>query len=399
LSRSGGLLSFSLAPREFYFFFLHSIVSKLESLLIDAVFCRFRSVGLHLDFQRSAFMFIRRVSSSILSAQRKFVTMRRLSFLTLRKATMLSIAGSALFATAPAASAQVVNFHNANQNYAHSYGGAGYNILMYGQGAASDPGNNVWNGFGNYSGPNTVGVFYGAGNPNSGHGSVPNNLPGNPYAWWSGNTTSGPNLFSPTNTGQANVGNATSAGTHSPVTLGLTYGGDNGSQTGVTQGTPSQILSVAALTPNATTPGTFELSNVPAGTYNLFLYGANFDGTRGAAFALAAANGGTPLGGFTSSINPNNGTTTTGPLTSFVLGVDYVEFTGVTPDGSGNINGTWGAVSNPNSGLSGEGDFNGLQLQLVTPVPEPSSLAFCLVGGIGGLAQFLRRRRAKSAAC
>ena len=138
----------------------------------------------------------------------------------------------------------------------------------------------------------------------------------------------------PTNTGQTNVGNANSAGTHSPVTLSLTYGGDNGSQTGVTQGTPSQILSVAALTPNATTPGTFTLSNVPAGTYNLFLYGANYDGTRGAAFTVSS---GLALGGFTSTINPN--AAPAGPLNSFILGGDYVEFTGVTPDGSGNITG------------------------------------------------------------
>jgi hypothetical protein len=259
---------------------------------------------------------------------------------------------------------------------------------MYGQGAASDPGNNVWNGFGQYAGPGST-AFYGGGNPDSGHGSVPNGLPGNPYAWHSGTSASGPNLFSPTNPGAANVGNATSAGTHTPVTLSLTYNGDNGSQTGVTQGTPSQILSVAALTPNATTPGTFTLSNVPAGTYNLFLYGANYDGNRGAAFTVSS---GIPVAGFSSTINPGGG-----PLNTFILGGDYVEFTGVTPDGSGNITGTWAAVSNPITGFSGEGDFNGLQLQFV-PVPEPSSLAFCLVGGAGGLMQIIRRRRQAKAA-
>jgi hypothetical protein len=311
--------------------------------------------------------------------------------MTLRKAALASVAGGALVATAAPAPAQTVNFHNANQGYAY-YGG--YNRLMYGQGVLSDPGNNVWNGFGNFTGgfagPGNTG-FYGPGNPDSAHGSTPSNLPGNPYAWWNGHTTSGPNLFSPANPGAGNVGNATSAGTHSPVTLSLTYGGDNGSQNGVTQGTPSAILSVAALTPNATTPGTFTLSNVPAGTYDLVLYGANYDGTRGAAFTVSS---GTPVGGFTSTTNPN--ATPNGPLTSFVLGGDYVEFTGVTPDVNGNITGTWGAVSNPISGLSGEGDFNGLQLQL-TSVPEPTSLAFCLLGGLG-LARLGFRRRAKVAA-
>ena len=303
---------------------------------------------------------------------------------------MASIAGCALFATA--APAQTVNFHNANQGYGYY---SGYNRLMYGQGAAVDPGNNVWNGFGNFTGAfagpgNTS--FYGPGNPDSAHGSVPSNLPGNPYAWWNGHTTTGPNLFSPANAGATNVGNATSAGTHSPVTLSLTYGGDNGLNNGLagnaSQGTPAQILGEAALTPSATTPGTFTLSNVPAGTYNLFLYGANYDGTRGAAFTVSS---GSALGGLTSAINPGGG-----PLNTFILGGDYVEFTGVTPDGSGNITGTWSAVSNPISGLSGEGDFNGLQLQFVAPVPEPSSMVLCLVGGVAGLTRVIRRRMARA---
>jgi hypothetical protein len=330
-------------------------------------------------------MLIRVVSSSNLSLRKKFGALRRISVMTLRKAAMASVVGGALIATASPASAQTVNFHNANHGYAY-YGG--YNILMYGQGAASDPGNNVWNGFGKYGNPGTT-VFYGPGNTDSGHGSVPNGLPGNPYAWHNGTTASGTNLFSPTNSGATNVGNATSAGTLSPVTISMTYGGDNGATAGTSQGTPSQIFSAAALTPNATTPGTFTLSNVPAGTYNLFLYGANYDGNRGAAFTVSS---GTPLGGFSSTTNPGGG-----PLQTFVLGGDYVEFTGVTPDGSGNITGTWGAVSNPITGFSGEGDFNGLQLQFV-PVPEPSSLAFCLVGGVGGLMRIMRRRRRANAA-
>jgi hypothetical protein len=331
-------------------------------------------------------MLSRKVSLSILSSRKRLVALRKISFMTLRKATMASLAGGALIATAPAASAQTVNFHNANQGYAYYLG---YNRLMYGQGAAVDPGNNVWNGFGKYGGPGST-DFYGPGNPDSAHGSVPSGLPGNPYAWHSGTTASGTNLFSPANYSAANVGNAKSNGTLSPVTLTLAYGaGDNGSQGGVTQGTPSQILSEASLVDAANPTGTITLSNVPAGTYNLFLYGANYDGTRGAAFTVSS---GTPVGGFTSTINPN-AAAGSGPLTTFILGGDYVEFTGVTPDGSGNITGTWGVVSNPISGLGGEGDFNGLQLQAATSVPEPSSLVFCLVAGVGGLTRIIRRRR------
>jgi hypothetical protein len=71
-----------------------------------------------------------------------------------------------------------------------------------------------------------------------------------------------------------------------------------------------------------------------------------------------------------------------------VLGTTYVEFTNVTPNGNGDITINWGAVNNPFSGNTGEGDFNGLQL---VTVPEPSSIA--LIGlGIAG-AFFLRRRK------
>jgi len=281
---------------------------------------------------------------------------------------------------APMAQAQVISFHDANQGYSH-YGG--YNVLYYGQGAAADPGNNVWNGFGQYNGPGVT-AFYGPGNPDSAHGSVPSGLPGQPYAWHNGLSASGNTLFSPASPGATNTGNATSSGTISPVTLSLSYGFDNGANGGVTQGQPSWILSHAAVVNGANPLGTFGLQNVPAGTYDLFLYGANFDGTRGASFTVSS---GTALGGITQTINPN-AAPTGNALNAFVLGQTYVEFVGVTPDGSGNITGTWGAVSNPISGLSGEGDFNGLQLVLV---PEPGALA--LIGlGLGGLC-FLRRRK------
>jgi hypothetical protein len=337
-------------------------------------------------------MLTRNVLSSIFSARRKFMSLRKISMMTLHKITMLSLAGCALAATTPCASAGVISFHNANQGYAY-YGG--YNTLMYGQGAAVDPGNNVWNGFGKYVGgygyPGGT-AFYGGNNPDSAHGTVPSGLPGNPYAWYNGTTSSGTNLFSPSNSGASNVGNAKSDGTISPVTLSLSYnGGDNGSTNGVTQGNASKIFSQASLV-SGTNLGTFTLGNVPAGTYNLFLYGANYDGTRGAAFTVSS---GTPYNGFTSTINPNS--SPSGPLTSYILGVDYVEFTGVTPDVNGNITGTWGAVFNPNSGLSGEGDFNGLQLQDAAAIPEPSTFVLIAIGTVCLTLLGLRGRRAKIA--
>jgi PEP-CTERM motif len=302
------------------------------------------------------------------------------------------IAGVLVALAAPAVQAQVINFHDANQGYSH-YGG--YNVLYYGQGAYSDPNNNVWNGFGMYGAPGST-DFYGPGNPDSNHGSVPAGNPGQPYAWYTAGTpgisASGPNLFSPSNYGAANTGNATSAGNISPVTISLTYGFDNGANGGITQGQPSWILSHAAVV-NGGSPGigtsanplgSFTLANVPAGTYDLFLYGANFDGTRGASFSVSS---GTFLGGISTTINPNAAPTGSA-LNAVILGQTYVEAINVTPDSNGDITGTWGAVSNPNSGLSGEGDFNGLQL---VPVPEPST--FALFGlGLAGLLAWRRRK-------
>ena len=302
----------------------------------------------------------------------------------MRKRTVLGALGLGV-GLPVAAHAQVINFHDASQGYSH-YGG--YNVLMYGQGAASDPGNNVWNGFGGYGGPGST-DFFGSGNPDSGHGSVPNGDPGQPYAWHSGTSASGPTLFSPSNSSAANTGNAYSNGTISPITISLSYnGGDNGADGGISQGQPSWVLSHAALT-NSGALGTFTLSNVPAGIYSLYLYGANFDGTRGASFAISQG-GGTAVGGITSALNPNAAPTGSA-LNSFVLGQTYVEFTGVVPVG-GTIGGTWGAVSNPSSGLGGEGDFNGLQLVFTGSVPEPSSIGL----GLGGLLWLVRRRRSYS---
>ena len=285
-----------------------------------------------------------------------------------------------------AAKASVVSFGQSSQGYSVYTANGDYNALYYGQGAYSDPGNNVWNGFGRYGGPGST-AFYGAGRADSNVGSaiMPAGNPGNPYAYTFGSgSTSGANLFSPANYGAGNVGNATSTGIHSPVTLTLgPIDGENGGGNMGDQSTPGFLLSGAELVFGSDL-GTFSLGSVPKGNYDLFLYGANFDGTRGAVFT---ASSGTPLGGFTSTINPN--ASPSGPLTSFVLGSDYVEFINVSPT-AGVISGTWGAVNNPISNLSGEGDFNGLQLVSVAAVPEPASIGIVATGAIGLLA---RRRR------
>ncbi len=272
---------------------------------------------------------------------------------------------TAAMVAAAATQAQVVNFHNA-YNYANdpgdfSSGPPLYGSLVYsGQGALSDPGNNIWNGFG------------GGFNPTS-NGFSP------------GNSTPAPHTTDPTR--QPGGAILTSSGSLTPITLTVNYGGDNGGlhNTGTTfQGTPAFILGQAAIVNGSNPNGSAILNNVASGTYNIFLYGENFDATRGAAFSLAAANGGTFLNGISTTLN-------TGQKASFVDGDNFVEVLGVHPDVNGQITIDFGAVNNPISGLSGEGDFNGLQLQ-VAAAPEPGTLAM-LGLGIAGI--FALRRRKK----
>lgn len=274
------------------------------------------------------------------------------------------------------AQAFTVNFHDANQNYSRPYG-LGYNALYYGQGALSDPGNNVWNGFGKYNGPGSS-TFYGGGNPNSGHGSVPNGLVGNPYAWHSGTTGSGANLFSPSNPGAPNAGNATSDSLHTPITLSLSYDVDENVADGSTPASSPGLLLHNAAVANASHTGTFTLANVPVGTYTVVLYGVNTANTHGATFTLGS---GTALGGITQTLGG-------APANLFVLGDNYVEYVNVQPDINGNINGTWTGDNAPTDA----GYFNGIQITSQV-VPEPSTIGLLGLGATAMLA--LRRKKAK----
>ena len=195
----------------------------------------------------------------------------------------------------PAAQGQVINFDVP--------GGAGA-VNYSGQGAYPDPGKNYWN-------------------PIVGGG------------------TTGP-------------GNRLSDGTNSsPITLTSQLGGTYGTQGG--QGTPAGLQQPYQY--NNVALRTDTLNHVPAGTYNLYLYGINNTGTRGTIFTVS-----------TSVMPPVSHTTVNTPasLTNFVAGADFVLFSNVVAGADGTITFTW--VGNPNVILSGniEGDLNALQLVQVS---------------------------------
>jgi len=275
------------------------------------------------------------------------------------------------------ASAQVVNFHAAN-NGTISFPGIGYSELYAGQGAYPDPGNDIWNGFGMYGGYQSTDFYSGSFNdrPTAWAQSVGN--PGNPYAWYNGGPSTGPALFYFDTGSQGGTGNATSAAQWTPITLiSMTYGGDNANGIignnygGIPDGAPGFLLGVAATNSlNSGGPNlTVTLGNVPAGTtnYGLYIYGANHANNSGTTFSLDPADGGTAHNGISSTLNGDNGS----PAPTFVEGQNFVIFENVTPDGGGYITIT-GAPNAQNgvgnTNLTGEADFNGLQL-IANPLP------------------------------
>lgn len=304
----------------------------------------------------------------------------------MKRSTVLKLLAFVGIIAASAAQAQVINFQHASVGTI-----PGYNQLYFGQGAYSDPGNNVWNGFsaGTYAGggPGST-LFYGANN----HYPASGGNPGNPYAAYGANgtlSTSGSVLFGTGGTidGSGNptsvpAGNATSRGLLSPITLSANFLQDNGATAGATLGTPSWLLSSAAISPAT---ATFTFHNVPAGSYLLYCYGANYDNDRGTLFAVSS---GLAHNGINATLNQANGTR---PGQSFLEGINYVYFEGVTPDASGNITvnasgSPLDGVGNPN--LPGEADVNGFQL---VAIPEPSTMAI-LGLGLAGLFAVRRRR-------
>ena len=257
--------------------------------------------------------------------------------------------------------------------------------LYAGQGAYSDPGNNIWNGFGytgQYGGYGST-YYYSGGTGSTGPFPQQFGNPGNPYAAYNMYTgwisSTGPAVFD-FNTGSPTAtGNATSSGQFTPVTLSVGgYVHDAGlfdslfigtvNYYVVPNGTPGFLLGECASS-SGSEPGDvvfekFTLQHVPAGTYGLFLYGANYDNNGGTLFAVSS---GSPHNGIAATLNNGNGI----PAHAFVEGANFVIFENVTPDANGDI--TITASPNPQAGVgnanvSGEADVNGFQL-IFNPAP------------------------------
>jgi len=302
---------------------------------------------------------------------------------------------------APGAMAQVVNFHDSDNNGSNKgfiglCCGDFYNELFAGQGAYSDPGNDIWNGFG-ATGGYGHGEYYG-GDPTSGP-VWPEQFgnPGNPYAAYSPSynaaagwiTSTGSSVYyydSATN--YLAAGDADSSGQWTPITLLVGgYGSDNGNPAGPTlaipNGTPSFLLLESAENSGAGLNEVFTLQNVPPGTYGLYLYGANFNNNAGTLFSV---NSGTAHNGIDATLNSGIGA----PAATYVEGQNFVIFENVSADVSSNI--TITATANPaagvgNGNVTNEIDVNGFQLIFN---PPPTALGSTAAQNVwaGGTANF-----------
>jgi hypothetical protein len=303
--------------------------------------------------------------------------------------------------------AQVVNFHDSHNTpslvgFVGVTGGDSYSELFAGQGAYSDPGNNIWNGFG-ATGAYGSGAYYSGGFGSGTPWPLQYGNPGNPYAAYSASynaasgwtSSTGTSLISATtwakpSSGPTINGNATSGGQYTQVTLLVGgYGEDSGNPTGrgpaVPDGTPSFLLLESAETSGAGSNEMFTLQNVPAGTntYGLFLYGANFNNNAGTLFSV---NSGTAHDGIAATLNSGIGA----PAAIFVEGQNFVIFENVSADLSSNI--TITAMPNPQAGVgnnnvANEIDVNGFQLIFN---PPPTAVASTVAQNVwaGGTANF-----------
>ncbi len=130
------------------------------------------------------------------------------------------------------------------------------------------------------------------------------------------------------------------------------------------QGSPGTVAALEApfVYENNGSIITENINNVPAGTYDLYLFGKNSDdsgnGNRGTTFMVSI--GGTTYG---------TQSTVNSITTTFTQGDDYVEFTNLIMPESGIITFSYTANTAATGSFNpqNEGDFNGLQLVDVSP--------------------------------
>jgi hypothetical protein len=128
----------------------------------------------------------------------------------------------------------------------------------------------------------------------------------------------------------------------------------------VTAGSPYQNLMQDLLVANSLE--TVTLSGLaPNATFNLILYNAGDNNVGAGRTSTFAVNGVTQTSDWD------------GATSTLVAGVDYVNYSSVTSDGSGNLVIDYGLSS------GGESDLDGFQL---LAVPEPSTWAMLAAGGV-----------------
>ena len=257
------------------------------------------------------------------------------------------IAAIALF-TVNQAQAQILNFAISGDN------GAGGDFDYSGQGAITDTGNNFWNQI-------NLGTY--------------TTTDGNGNEFVGGGVTGG---GAPQQKGGAYFNAYSDGVTTNNITLTTTnnisiYGSGNGIGQG-TNGTAQAFFT--PFEKETSGPVTFTLNNVSAGTYNLFLYGESSN-WGGQATTFTAQTDITGASSLTANYSTPN-------ISSFVQGVNYVEFQNLAVGVGGTITFNFTAAS----GFS-EGDFGGLQLQTVA-VPEPSTYVLMLAGLIACFAFWKR---------
>ena len=209
----------------------------------------------------------------------------------------------------------VVNFDAYDGNLADNF---------HGQGAYSDPGNNTWNPIG------------------------------------ASGTTTALALSSATN--------------QTLVTATLIYGFNNSGigLGGQVNGDPSWLLSTEDAV-NGSSPGIgtasapkgqLTINNLPQGTYTVYLYAQNYDGTRGSIFSFAPTNGGVADQGMDATDPASQAGFNGSDSTTFVEGQTYIFFTNVVADATGAITLTYVYNDRDPLLLTGEAPFSGVQVIL-----------------------------------